>query len=259
MVLAKNHNDAMKAYFSSYLVGVIVFGVMIGGCGGGSGSSSGGGGNGTSASFSSSFTVSGGNLIDPTTPGIQDIQVTDVNGTQFTVASVLSPDSIVAGASVVVIRSGSKLLAGHYTSTAATYINPVNGNQTPLTLNVSGTISHDLVVPPGGIIILPIDRIGSFTFPNGVRVQAAAFIGHVANVNLSLAGSANLNDGNASTTFTFGGAGSPTGAAGIDFLGSGSVSVQPGGQGSSPFTANGTATGTSTDFPTAQVTYHYNN
>jgi hypothetical protein len=249
--------DSMKHFSLCSFFVFLALTLLSSGCGGGSGSA--GGGNGT-ATFSAGFTMTGGHLVNPTVPGIQDIQVTDVNGTPFTIASVLSPDSIIAGVPVAVIRAGSNLLTGHYTSTTAIYINPVNGNTTPFTINASGTIAHDLVVPPGGIIVLPIDTVGSFSFPNGIRVQIPAVIGHVANVNLSLSGSANLNNEIASTTLTFNGTGFPTGYASITFTdGTDGVFINPSNGGLSPFTWQGATLGTTTSYPTAQVTYGYNN
>ena len=234
-----------------------------GGAGGGGSSSSAGGAN---ASFSGQFTVTGGNLVASTTAGAtQTVQVTDSQGNTFTFPSVFSPDTlnILNTGQVTIIKAGSKLFAGHYTSQTATYIDTGDGITTPVPLTSTGAIAHDMVVSINGEIQLPIDTVGSFSFPNGIQIGLSTLFNVVQNATISASGSATLSpSGSAgtdvSTTLTFNGGGSPLGTFQFMFQGTGEAYTFQA-VGSSPFTTGGATLGNSTSFPTATVTYTYSN
>ena len=252
----------LNSQFRKQGIVLFVVGAALFGCGGGGGSSS---GSSMRATFSGQMTMTGGDLVGSTTSGVtQTLQVKDVNDNVTSIPAVYSPDnlSFTDTGQVVVCKAGSSLCSGHYTSQTATYINRNTGLTKAVPLNANGTLAQDTVVAGSGVIRLPIDTIGNFSFPNGIEVTINSTFHTVQTVSLTNSASATLPSGsqpgtNVSCTTTFTGTGAPTGGFALAFSGTGTISMAS--LGSSPVTNAGTAMGQSTQFPTAGVAYSYYN
>jgi hypothetical protein len=124
------------------------------GCGGGGGGSSSPGGGGTTGngSLSASMTLLGGVLASTAAAGTTtNVQLADGNGNLHTINSVYSPDNLNTQNDQAiywtVIRAGSSLLSGHYTSTTAKYVDANENFSSTIPLTSSGTVAKDTIVP----------------------------------------------------------------------------------------------------------------
>lgn len=169
------------------------------GCGGGGGSSSPSGGSPTGGgALSASMTLLGGVLASTAAAGTTtNVQLADVNSNIHTINSVYSPDNLNTQNDQAiywtVIRAGSSLLSGHYTSTTAKYVNATENFSSTIPLTASGTIAKDTIVPDfQGAIVLPIDKVGNYSFPNGVSVTFSSGSNHFSVQNNTLSFTANI-------------------------------------------------------------------
>lgn len=257
----KNNKAMLAAMGAALLIGLT-------GCGSGSGSSSPGGGGttppptgGGSASLGANFTVLGGVLEAATTAGAtQDIEVAD-NNSQYThtVTSVYSPEAFPLEASVIVVKAGSILFSGHYTSTTATLIGYDN-TTAPIPLTSTGAFAHDTLIG-GGSIHLPIDKIGNLSFPNGITVSVSATDTNAGFQFHNLTLSATVPIPSAAKTdgqMMFDGTGVPSNIFALDFYSDSTHDLILGsGDGNSPQPITGRADGTNTTYPNAFVEYVY--
>jgi len=167
-----------------------------GGGGGGGGSSHGGGGGGTGGgALSASMTLLGGLLESTAAAGsTTNVQLADRNQQLHTINSVYSPDVLNSQsyAYCTVIRAGSNLMSGHYTSTSAKYINATENFSATIPLTASGTFAKDTIIPGNGTIVLPIGTIGAYSFPNGITVTLDSGANDFAVQNNTLRFSVNI-------------------------------------------------------------------
>lgn len=198
-----------------------------------------------------------------------NLQLADSKGNLSSVGTVYSPDSLTDTSigSCTVIRAGSSLLSGKYTSTSAKYINPDENFSSTIPLTSSGTIAKDTVIPDDGEIILPISSIGGYSFPNGVTVTLNTGANDYSVQNNTLAftmtvpspGQNNPNAGQ--MTFTDSGTVSPLANMALYFASQDGQSLLQAGplnqaNTSSPVALSAYAYGTGTVFPSASVNYY---
>ena len=276
----------MKRFVTWAVIGA-AFGIGLIGCGGGGGGSSSPdstgsttgnttgnttgsttgtttSGTGGGSTFSGHVMITGGDLdfSNTTTAGAtQDVKVDDAHGNVFTFHSVFSPGTIIGG-NVVIVKAGSNLFSGTYTSTTATYAPASSPSSTvPIPLTSAHLLAEDVVIPINGTITVPVSSAGGFTFAHGVQVSFNAAFDTVQTDTLSMTGTVTPSAGTVSTTLTFDGAGSPIGETLIncDFGAStGTIFMTSIGDGGpSPFTVNGNYVGPGKSFQTATVDYFY--
>lgn len=263
----------MRQILIPIVVIMTAFMITSSGCGG-SGSSSGGGGDthSTNGSLSASMTILGGQRpygSTGITPGSTlDVQLQDHNGNLHTITSVYSPDSMtfISNTYCTVIRAGSVLLSGTYTSKTAKYINADENLSSTIPLTATGALAKDTIIPSDGTIILPISAIGSYSFPNGISVTFNTGTNNYSVQNNTLSFTATIpaigktvaNAGQ--MIFTDTGTVSPQGAMHLNFAStdglSGVIIQTPSSMNAiSPVSLEGKAAGTTTAMTSAAVYY----
>jgi len=233
--------------------------------------------------FSGQVSITGGNLVADETgsPKPKTIQVKDINGTTETVANVVVLDNLTAGESVTVVKAGSNLFTGNYTSTTAQYANFSGTIISSVSLTPAHALANNVLIPCDGRsgIVLPVDSIGQYSFPNGIKAifntqfqlgnpdvtLTATGICHFGKP-IAGGGSNSYTIGKASTTTTLSGPNANNQQFGylqIDFdsglpVTTGQISV-PGTDHKQGIisTCRGTAQGHTTSFPDASVTWSF--
>jgi hypothetical protein len=246
------------------VLALALFASSCGGLGGGSGEDS--------MNLSAHMTVVGGILMSAVTnPGVQSIVLENPSGNPLSLTALV-PRTISAGTSVTVIKAGSILCSGQYTSNGFGYaIFGGGGGGWPSSLTSTGALAQDTVIVTNDTIILPINTIGGFAFNGGgvggvvdVMFQGAFSTSSTSTISLAANGSLNPKDslGLMSATMTFQGPGSPTGSFSIVSYGTvgttnNTITVNPGNGGPSPVTATGNINAPEPVFQALQIGYQY--
>jgi len=88
---------------------------------------------------------------------------------------------------VTIIRAGSQLFAGTYSSKTAQCVNQQTGVQASVPLNSDGTLAQDTAFDTHSYLLLPVTASGGLTFTNGVQavVNASLIANNAKDVTLT--------------------------------------------------------------------------
>jgi hypothetical protein len=190
-------------------------------------------GGGTTFVMSSSIKINGGQLLTGTTPptaaGVYTFVLKDNVGDTTTFSNVLLP---LPSTSTIynIIRAGSKLFSGAYSSQTAT-IHDQAGNQGTIPLNSDGTLAQDIATSLGQLIVLPISSDGTLTFQGGVTVSPNIIVSNntqdIALTYSSTPSSLALGTIGGTLSFSGGGTSGTYAKVGINFEGPSSSASAP--------------------------------
>lgn len=221
--------------------------------------------------LSGNMVVNGGQLLSASavTAGTQTIVLVDTRNHNATFTNVLLPLPISGFSYVTVVRAGSKLFGGTYTSRTAQCLDRHTGIQGTLPLNADGTLAQDIAIDEqASIIVLPVSSDGALTFSNGVRVSffVSSLADNTHDVTLTANTSAtnipagnNQNNITGTVSFSGGGTANTTGQVNYSFHNSlGTIDISCAGATPPPNKSSvitGTITGSGLPIDTTLVSY----